>query len=183
MTNQCSAIIRELRLADETSFRDAHRQLAEENFTFGLGWQDDITWPNYLQQLSDTQNGIDLPDGLVPATFLVAVIDEVVVGRVSIRHQLNDFLRREGGHVGYAVVPRMRRRGIGTQLLQHGIEIARSVGVEDVLLFCDPNNIGSAKIIQSCGGVFERNSVRENGLLNSRYVIAGGHNSGQSPRL
>ena len=43
-----------------------------------------------------------MPDGLVPATFLVADVDGVLVGRTSIRHELDEFLAREGGHIGYA---------------------------------------------------------------------------------
>lgn len=29
----------------------------------------------------------------------------MVIGTISLRHELNDYLRREGGHIGYGVRP------------------------------------------------------------------------------
>jgi len=36
---------------------------------------------------------------------------ESSIGRLSLRHRINDDLRRIGGHVGYDLRPSMRRRG------------------------------------------------------------------------
>lgn len=38
-------------------------------------------------------------------TLLFAFVGTRIVGRVSIRHSLNPFLERVGGHIGYVVVP------------------------------------------------------------------------------
>ena len=96
-----------------------------------------------------------MPDGLVPATFLVADVDGVLVGRTSIRHELDEFLAREGGHIGYAVVAEHRRRGYATEILRQSLVLARAVGVDRVLVTCDDDNVGSATVIERCGGVFE----------------------------
>ncbi|MEV0361213.1 GNAT family N-acetyltransferase [Nocardia fusca] len=73
-------------------------------FDFALGLDPAMTWRRYLQRLDDRQQGRDLPAGVVPETFLLAVIDDEIVGRVGIRHTLDPPLSRRGGHIGYAVL-------------------------------------------------------------------------------
>ena len=78
-----------------------------------------------------------------------------MVGRVSIRHQLDDRMRAIGGHIGYAVVPEFRRRGCATAMLRRSLEYARGrLGLERVLLTTDDTNAGSIRTIEGCGGVF-----------------------------
>jgi len=96
-----------------------------------------------------------VPPGRVPATFLLAEVDGAIVGRVSIRHELNDYLERFGGHIGYAVRPAHRRRGYGRAILRQSLDVARSVGLSRVLLTCDDTNAASVRIIESCGGLLE----------------------------
>jgi predicted acetyltransferase len=79
-----------------------------------------------------------------------------IVGRVSIRHRLNDVLLRIGGHIGYVVVPEFRRQGHATAILRLALEFAHdTLGHERVLVTCDDDNIGSIKTIQNNGGVLE----------------------------
>ena len=56
----------------------------------------------------------DLLRGWVPCTFLWMEQDGEYVGSLAIRHDLNDFLAAEGGHIGYSVRPSARRRGHAT---------------------------------------------------------------------
>ncbi|HUZ54272.1 MAG TPA: hypothetical protein VMU94_17315 [Streptosporangiaceae bacterium] len=91
--------LRPLRPGDETAFRAGHDAMAAEDFTFGLGLEPGVTWTEYLRTLADHRAGLNLPDHLVPSTFLVADVDGQVIGRVSIRHELNEYLRTRGGHV------------------------------------------------------------------------------------
>jgi predicted acetyltransferase len=67
-----------------------------------------------------------MPADRVPATFLVADVDGAIVGRVSIRHELNDHLTHFGGHIGYGVRPAHRRRGYATEILRQSLVIARA---------------------------------------------------------
>lgn len=150
--------LRPLRAGDEAAFRAGQRLMAAEGFTFGLGLKPGMSWPEYLRQLDQGRCGIGLPDGLVPATFLVADVAGEIVGRTSIRHRLNESLEREGGHIGYAVLPRYRRRGYATEILRQSLIIARAAGVDRVLVTCDDNNAGSAAVI-------EANSGRLDGLV------------------
>jgi len=102
----------------------------------------------------------------------VAVVAGDIIGRVSIRHRLNAFLAAEGGHIGYGVMPGFRRRGSATQMLEQSLIIARSLGLDTVLLVCDDANQGSATVIQRCGGTLRDRSTASDGTTIRRYDIA-----------
>ncbi|MCL3861588.1 GNAT family N-acetyltransferase [Actinotalea sp. K2] len=148
-------LLRPLTVADEHDALAAHRELEAEDFPFLLVAVPGEPWDRFVRRVEDERAGRDLPDGWVPATFLVAEVDGVIVGRVSIRHRLNDHLEQVGGHIGYAVLPGCRGRGYATAMLRHALTVARDVGVDRVLLTCDDDNLGSARVIERCGGVLE----------------------------
>jgi predicted acetyltransferase len=147
--------LRPLQLRDEKAFTAGHRAMSREQFPFGLGYEPGMAWSKYLDRLHAWRLGADLPSGFVPSTFLVAEVDGEIVGRTSIRHELNEFLASEGGHIGYAVLAGHRRRGYATEILRQSLVIARAICIERVLVTCDEDNVGSAKVIERCGGVFE----------------------------
>ncbi len=163
--------LRWLRERDEAEFVAVHRAVTTDRFVFGLGYVGGMVWSDYLQELADEQRGVDLRVGRVPATFLVAEHEGRIVGRLSIRHRLNDFLEREGGHIGYGVVPELRGRGFATSMLRQSLVIARSHGVDRALLVCDADNAASVQVIERCGGVLENSIVDDTGVVLRRYWI------------
>lgn len=168
--------LRPLRPGDEEEAWRAHDELAREGFGFLLdGRRDD--WAGYLAHLAAEQAGVDLPPGRVPATFLVAEVDGRLVGRVSVRHSLNEHLATVGGHIGYAVRPTDRRRGHATAMLRRALVVARSVGVEEALVTCDDDNVASARTIERCGGVLQDVVRTRDGSPKRRYLIATGGTS------
>jgi predicted acetyltransferase len=162
--------LRPLRPGDELQARAAHEELAADGFSFLLFWQPGQSWSAYLEQCERYRRGDDLPDGFVPATFLVADIDGVIVGRTSIRHELNEGLARVGGHIGYGVRPGHRRRGYASEILRQSLVIVRSLGVERAIVSCDDRNVGSRTIIERGGGVLD-GVVLEGGASMRRYRI------------
>ena len=138
---------------------------------FGLGYQPGQPWSDYLAQLERQRCGIALPPGLVPATFLVVEVDGELVGRSSIRHELTTSSAARGGHIGYGVVVEHRRRGYATQTLRQSLIVARAVGVDRVLVTCDHDNVGSATVIERCGGVLHSVIDCEDGIPKRRYWI------------
>ncbi|MBR5329569.1 MAG: GNAT family N-acetyltransferase [Firmicutes bacterium] len=95
----------------------------------------------------------------VPTTtfFAVRKEDNKIIGNTTIRHNLEqDILREYGGHIGYAVCPSERSKGYGTTILELALEQSHGLGLDRVMLSCKKNNIASRRIIEKCGGVFER---------------------------
>jgi len=141
---------------EEQEFLRAHRATTPEVPNFLHYYEEGMPFARYIAVLELRARGEDLPAGHVPSTFLFAFSGPRIVGRVSIRHELNDLLLRVGGHVGYVVVPEFRRRGYATAILRQSIVIAhRSLGITRVLVTCDDDNVGSIRTIEKNGGVLE----------------------------
>ena len=109
----------------------------------------------FVQKLLEKTDATNIPAGRVPETILWLVEDDAVLGRVSIRHHLNDGLLEIGGHIGYEVRPSKRRLGYGTKALALALPVARTLGIARVLITCDADNIGSRRIIETNGGKLE----------------------------
>ena len=149
-------VLRPFRLDDETEARAAHAELAHDHFDFLLEQRADggpeESWAEYVERLEDQRHGRRLDPGFVPASFLAAEVGGMLVGRVSVRHELNDFLSTWGGHVGYGVRPAYRRRGHATAILRGSLGILAALGVEEALVTCDLDNAASEATIRACGG-------------------------------
>lgn len=94
-------------------------------------------------------------EGWVPCTTLWWVDGDDYLGRIAVRHRLTPWLREVGGHIGYDVRPSARRRGHATAILRVALPLARGLGIERALVTCDTDNVGSRRVIQTCGGVLE----------------------------
>lgn len=109
-----------------------------------------------VEKLRDWKRGKQLPDGWVPAsTFYMVRKNGKIVGKSSLRHELNDHLRKIGGHIGYYIRAGHRGKGYGTVILKLTLEKAKAIGLEKVLVTCDDDNIASAKSIEKNGGVLQ----------------------------
>ena len=149
-------LLRLPRLDEEDEFLRAHRATTPDVPNFLHYHAEGMSLARYLTVLNERARGVDLPPGHVPSTFLFGFDADRIVGRVSIRHELNPYLLRVGGHIGYTVVPEFRRRGYATAMLRLALEFARdTLGLDRVLVTCDDDNVGSIRTIEKNGGVLE----------------------------
>jgi predicted acetyltransferase len=120
-------------------------------------WRTDEGFAAYVEALrAEALPETPRPDGYVPSWTLWWAEGDEFLGRIQMRHPLNDHLREVGGNVGYDVPPEHRRRGHATAMLRAMLPIvAEHYPVGQVLLTCDTDNVASRKVIESCGGVFE----------------------------
>ena len=114
-------------------------------------------------------------EGFVPATAWWIVDDaepETVLGSIHLRHELNDWLLAEGGHIGFGIRPTARGRGVAGAALRLALDRARAMGIERALLCCESDNPASRSVIVGAGGELE--DVRESAEHGryERYWIA-----------
>ncbi len=126
----------------------------------GLGEKDHVetpasfaTWTANLRRQGDPS--VPPKPGWVHCTYRWVVENDTYLGAVALRHELNDFLFEAAGHIGYSVRPSARRRGLATWALARTLERARTMGLDRVLLTCDPDNTASARTIERNGGQLE----------------------------
>ncbi len=112
-------------------------------------------------------------NGKVPDSvfFLLDEESDRLLGAVNIRHYLNDYLLREGGHIGDGIRPSERRKGYATKMIGLALQECKKLGIDKVLITCDKDNVGSSKSIINNGGILENEIINEDGELEQRYWI------------
>lgn len=124
-----------------------------ENPAYGLSFEE---FQRFCEVRMARSKGLDLPDGYVPDTYYLLYVDEVPVGVAKLRHFLNDFLLKRGGHIGYGIRPSCRKRGYGKILLTEVLKKAREKGIDKALITIEENNLPSRKVCEGNGGKLEK---------------------------
>ena len=116
-------------------------------------------WIDFNQKMENPET---VPSHFVPATQYVylRVSDHRIVGMIQLRHELNEYLKNYGGHIGYSVRPSERRRGYAGSMLAEFLPVCRRMGLGRVLVTCLTGNEASRRTILKNGGVYE-NTVFE----------------------
>src|SRR3989344_3179647 len=154
----------------EQSFREAAEEFRKEekrldienSLVKRLGESSDFS--AFVEKLHGEAEGKFLPEGYVPHTVFWLVDGEKFIGWLNIRHRLNEHLREVGGHIGYAIRPSERGKGYGNKILELALTKARELGIKDVRITCNADNIRSAKVIEKNGGVFEDTTTTGGGV-------------------
>ncbi len=107
----------------------------------------------YVEALDGQKEVQGLAPGRVAcSTFWLLADRRRIVGTSRLRHRLVPHLEKEGGHIGYDIRPSERRQGYGTTLLSLTLAKARSLGLREVIVTCDSDNVGSVRIIEKNNG-------------------------------
>lgn len=125
----------------------------------------------WIRRLTDEGNTAVAPsEGRVHADYWWIVEETTYLGAITLRHGLNDFLLRAGGHIGYGLRPSARGQGLAAWALRSILPRAQELRLDRVLVTCEDSNLASARTIEKAGGVLE--DVRQTELgLTRRYWI------------
>ena len=168
-------------IAPDASYSRSYAEALREGLHLEPATPEDILlvetdFPAYMKKRHDPARPVILPDGRavkrLPMQDLWLVDGQKFLGMASVRPQLNEALKKRGGNIGYAVRKSERRKGYGTLILKLALDSARALGLEKALVTCHDENLGSARIIESNGGVLQ-DKIKIEGLplAERRYWI------------
>ena len=133
-------------------------------------FQDYQNFDAYIERFKQAE--INPKVGLVPATLYFAYDKErnIIVGAIQIRHCLNEHLKLSGGHIGDGIRPSERRKGYATEMIGLALKKCKEMGINEVMMSCNKENIGSRKSIINNGGVYERDVLDDDELLEVYWI-------------
>ena len=132
------------------------------------------SYETWLQWIDEDAHEDTCPPEAVPQTMYFAVRnDGKLIGAVTVRHKLNEQTNKSsgGGHVGFGVRPTERRKGYAKEILRLALNKLAERGINDVMINCASDNIGSEKTILACGAAFQDEVVNNEGEKAKRFWI------------
>ncbi len=139
------------------TFLEALQEFRADNISTELNIMDiENNFRAFCSEWEKKRKGIDLKPDEVPETMYWAIVDGKFVGRIVMRHYLNEHLSKYGGHIGYAVISSERRKGYGTEMTRRVLPLVKEMGIDKALITIDHGNIGSEKIVKKFGATKEK---------------------------
>ena len=146
-----------------------HYENKETSISASLG----LSSSEYSDWVEKMQRNASVGDEEWGKSLLYLCFDKSkLIGLLSIRYDLPEFLRKKYGDIGYGVRPSERNKGYATMMLQYALSVCRNKGMTKVILGCYKDNIASAKTIQKNGGILtEENDNYKEGKISQYYLI------------
>ena len=176
-----SKAYKELKLVFPTEkYKGQMEEYVQEHFAnneydlAGDGGLDTIRdFDKWLYKVRNDVSEETIEKGQVTSTLFLAVrkSDDKVIGTLQIRHFLSEWCIANSGHIGDGVRPSERNKGYSTEMIRLALEECKKLGIYNVLMICNRENIGSAKSIKNNGGILQDEILVENGNINQRYRI------------
>lgn len=98
-----------------------------------------------------------------------------IIGLVIIKTniEIDEMWREYGGNISYVILPSYRKMGYGTVALSLALDKCKELGLNNVLITCLDDNIGSIKIIENNNGNLKDivTDKYNNDKLSRRYII------------
>jgi len=116
-----------------------------------------LSYESWIEKVRADIDIANIENGRVPAlTYFYVDDSDNIIGMINVRLALNDFLKKEGGHIGYCIRPTERKKGYATQMLRGALKFCKTIRLSEVIVTCDKINIASAKVIRNCGGKLDK---------------------------
>jgi predicted acetyltransferase len=134
VTQTAQAVLTKPSVAYRESFLEAMGEFTEADFQAMVIERRMATsdFEGYVRSVDAWSRGEELLAGWVAVTTFWMVEGNTYIGSVNIRHELNDYLLRWGGHIGYAIRPALRRVGYGTEICRLALIESRRMGFDQV---------------------------------------------------
>jgi predicted acetyltransferase len=131
------------------------------------------SFSKYITWLELNSQGVGLPEGYVPnSTFWLVDSNDEIVAIANLRHELTEDLMKLGGHIGYGVRSSVRRKGYATEILKQSLQEARLLGIGNLRVTCEKENLGSSRaIVRNGGQLDDEEYMPERGCVVQRYWI------------
>lgn len=117
-----------------------------------------FVWESYEEFLDIITTDMTANPNGVNSTLFFFMEDAEILGAIQVRHHIDHLrlsLDGEGhGHIGYGLRPSARGKWLAKEMLSLGLEEARKLGIEKVVISADETNPASWKTIEHCGGEF-----------------------------
>jgi predicted acetyltransferase/8-oxo-dGTP pyrophosphatase MutT (NUDIX family) len=154
--------LRELGPEDESAFLSWYESWKNDDPEWATFiWKPGMSHAEHLKRLSDYNDSRKIPPHHVTSTMLYAFVRGEIVGRISVRHKLNENLEKRGGHVGYSVGPSHRRKGYAKEMFKQAMHYCETLELTRILVSCADSNEASWRVIECFGGSLE-NRVFDN---------------------
>lgn len=121
-------------------------------------WVTKETLPAYLKELENNKNGKGNKKYSSRKYFLI--VNNRIVGHGSIRYNITDYEMNEfGGNIGYGILPLERKKGYASIFCHLMIEKLHELGLQNIMISCNEENIASSKVIENNGGILRKMKV------------------------
>lgn len=128
-------------------YAEAYKKTGNDHY-FNMYKRSLENFDEYLKYLDNYSKGLDLQQGYVATSTFWLIDNNEVAGVTRIRHQEVEY----AGHIGYDISPAYRNRGYGTQILKLALSEAVKLGIKDIIVTCNIDNIHSKKVIENNNG-------------------------------
>lgn len=110
---------------------------------------DDFLYKGFLL-ISEAESKEDFEN---PCSRYWVVLNNKKIGYADIKHNLDEETSKIGGNIGLVLLKEYRNKGIGSIVLKELIDKAHNeIGLNEVLITTDENNISARRLIESLGG-------------------------------
>lgn len=126
-----------------------HESMKDSLYPEGLTYQIE-NFESYIQETRNAKRGVTSG---VPRSEYWLMDGDIYIGTIQIRHTPSGRYPNIKSHIYYEIRPSKRSLGYGTHILRLGLKKAKTIGLSELIIVCDEDNIGSKKIIEANGGV------------------------------